>query len=124
MRCFGAHRAGGRGLLAAAVAVLSLAFASTASADSFIVLYKANAVPVSATTDVQKAGGTFVYGYDAIGVAIARSDSASFAGNLAKSSRIEGVSSTAGFASKLRDDDAGGAPGTLPNAPAGDADPF
>lgn len=38
-------------------------------------LYKSNAVPASAKADVQKAGGTFVYGYDATGVAIARSDS-------------------------------------------------
>ena len=113
-----------RGLLAAAVLVLSLAFASTASADSFVVLYKGNAVPASAKTDVQKAGGTFVYGYDQIGVAIARSDSAAFASKLAKDNRIEGVSSTAGFASQLRNDDAGGAQGTLPNAPAADSDPF
>jgi lantibiotic leader peptide-processing serine protease len=117
-------RGAARGLVAGAVLVLSLAFASAASADSFVVLYNGNAVPASAKTDVQKAGGTFVYGYDQIGVAIARSDSASFASNLAKDNRIEGVSSTAGFASKLRNDDAGGAQGTLPNAPAGDSDPF
>src|SRR3954469_14048742 len=127
MRCFGAHRAVGRGMLAAAFAVFSLAFASTASADSFIVLYKANAVPVSARTDVEKAGGTFVYGYDAIGVAIARSDSASFAGNLSKDSRVEGVSSTARFASRVDDPQGeqgaeGPPPGDLPNAPASDAD--
>jgi subtilisin family serine protease len=127
MRGISAHRASARGLLVAAVAVLSLAFASTASADSFIVLYKGNAVPVSAKTDVQKAGGTFVYGYDAIGVAIARSDSASFADALSKDNRVEGVSSTARFASRLDDpqDDSGAEgppPGDLPNAPAGDAD--
>src|SRR3954466_15833683 len=127
MRCFGAHRAGGRGLLAAAVAVLSLAFASTASADSFIVLYKANAVPVSAKTDVEKAGGTFVYGYDAIGVAIARSNRASFAAAVSKDNRVEGVSSTARFASRLDDPQGdsgaeGPPPGDLPNAPAGDSD--
>src|SRR3954454_22825708 len=127
MRCFGAQRTAGRGLLVAAVAVLSLAFASTASADSFVVLYKGNAVPASAETDVHKAGGTFVYGYDAIGVAIARSDSASFAANLSKDNRVEGVSSTARFASRVDDpqgDQAaeGPPPGGLPNAPASDAD--
>src|SRR3954454_5561929 len=126
MRCFGAHRTAGRGMLAAAVAVLSLAFASTASADSFVVLYKGNAVPVSAKTDVQKAGGTFVYGYDAIGVAIARSDSASFAATLSKDSRIEGVASTARFASRLDDPQGdqgaeGPPPGDLPNSPATDS---
>src|SRR4051812_13218265 len=127
MRGISAHRASARGLLVAAVAVLSLAFASTASADSFIVLYKGNAVPVSAKTDVEKAGGTFVYGYDAIGVAIARSNRASFAAPLSKDNRVEGVSSTARFASRL-DDPQGGSgaegppPGDLPNAPAGDSD--
>src|SRR4051794_41877555 len=100
-----------RGLLAAAVLVLSLAFASAASADSFVVLYKGNAVPASAKTDVQKAGGTFVYGYDQIGVAIARSDSASFAGNLAKSTRIEGAAPTPGLAAKVARGRAGRPPG-------------
>src|SRR3954471_211324 len=127
MRGISAHRASARGLLVAAVAVLSLAFASTASADSFIVLYKGNAVPVSAKTDVEKAGGRFVYGYDAIGVAIARSNSASFAAALSKDNRIEGVSSTAHFASRLDDPQGdsgaeGPPPGDLPNAPASDAD--
>src|SRR4051794_25404760 len=117
-----------RGLAAAAVLVLSLVFASAASADSFIVLYKSNAVPASAKSDVEKAGGTFVYGYGQIGVAIARSDSASFASKLSKDSRIDGVQSTKGFASKLEEpaaQEADGPPaGDLPNEPATDADTF
>src|SRR4051812_35486732 len=119
---------GTRRLVAGAGLVLSLAFASTASADSFVVLYKGNAVPSSAKADVQRAGGTFVYGYDQIGVAIARSDSASFAANMAKDSRVEGVSSTAAFASKLEEPAAGSdsaegpPPGDLPNSPASDTD--
>src|SRR5215204_454781 len=94
MRGIREQREGTLGLLFAAVAVLllSFAFASTPSSDSFIVLYKGTAVPVSAKTDVEKAGGTFVYGYYAIGVAIARSDSASFAAALSKDNRVEGVS--------------------------------
>src|SRR5881227_2745075 len=114
-----------RGLVLGAIAAASLAFASSASAASFIVLYKANGVPASAKGDVEKAGGTFIYGYDAIGVAIASSDSASFAAQMVKDSRIEGVSSTAGFASRLNEpsgDAAGPPPGDLPNAPAADAD--
>ena len=116
-----------RGLAVAAAAILSLAFASTASADSFIVLYKGSGVPASASADVQKAGGTYVYGYDQIGVAIARSDSSSFAANLAKDNRVEGVSSTAGFASKLepaRESAEGSQQGDLPNSPATDNDTF
>ena len=91
-------------------------------------LYKGSAVPASASADVQNAGGTYVYGYDQIGVAIARSDSASFASEMAKDNRVEGVSSTAGFASQLKDpspSDAEGPPqGNLPNSPASDTDTF
>jgi len=117
-----------RGLVVAAAAMLSLAFASTASADSFVVLYKGNAVPASASADVQKAGGTYVVGYDQIGVAIARSQSASFASKMSNDRRVEGVSSTAGFASKLEEPSAesaeGPPPGDLPNSPASDTDPL
>ena len=95
-------RSTSRRLLACAAFVLSLAFTSSASADSYIVLYKGNAVPSSAKADVQQAGGTVVHAYNQIGVAIARSDSAAFAGRLGKDNRVEGVSSTAGFASRLR----------------------
>src|SRR5215212_2480092 len=116
-----------RGLLAGATVVLSLAFASSASADSFIVLYKGNAVPSSARADVQTAGGTFVHAYNQIGVAIARSDSASFATKLGRDNRVEGVASTAGFASRLspaETEASGPPPGNLPNAPATDGDTF
>ena len=111
--------------LAGAVLLLSFAFASSASADSYIVLYKGNAVPASAKADVVSAGGKFVHAYDQIGVAIARSDNAAFADRLGRDNRIEGVASTAGFASKLRQDEAAGPPpGSLPNEPATDADTF
>jgi len=119
-------RSTSRWLLACAAFVLSLSFAATASADSYIVLYKGNAVPSSAKADVQKAGGTFVYGYDKIGVAIARSGSSGFATALGKDNRVEGVSSTADFASKLQEPEAAAAagpqPGELPNEPATDND--
>jgi lantibiotic leader peptide-processing serine protease len=122
------RKRGLRAAVACAAALLSLAFAATASADTFVVLYKSNALPASARSDVEKAGGSFVYGYSQIGVAIARSDSASFASRLSRDSRIEGVQSTAGFASKLEEPaarEADGPPaGDLPNAPATDADTF
>jgi lantibiotic leader peptide-processing serine protease len=117
-----------RGLLAAAVGLLSLAFASTASADTFVVLYKSSAVPASALADVQKAGGTYVYGYNEIGVAIARSNNSDFAAKLGKDKRVEGVSSTDGFASQLEEpaasDDSSRSQGDLPNSPSSDTDPF
>ncbi len=111
-----------RALLAGLVALIALAFASSASADTFVVLYKGSSVPASAKADVAKAGGTWVYSYGQIGVVIARSDSASFATTLAKDSRVDGVSSTAGLASRLSPDQVAAAEGDLPNAPATDSD--
>jgi subtilisin family serine protease len=73
------------------------------------------------------AGGTLVKGYDQIGVAVARSDDSAFASRIGQDNRVEGVSSTARFASKLQepagDSSAEGPPsGDLPNAPASDND--
>jgi len=111
-----------RALLAGLVALIALAFASSASADTYVVLYKGSSVPASAKADVAKAGGTWVYSYGQIGVVIARSDSASFATTLGKDTRVEGVSTTAGLASRLTPAESAAAGGDLPNAPATDAD--
>jgi lantibiotic leader peptide-processing serine protease len=70
------------------------------------VLFKGQAVPADAASVVTAAGGTLVYSYNQIGVAIARSDSATFGANLLNDSQIQGASSTAGFATHLNDDTA------------------
>jgi subtilisin family serine protease len=81
------------------------------------------AVPADAAKTISDAGGTLVYSYDAIGVAIARSASASFATTLAKDGRVEGASATAGFAFQLTDEME--AVGPLPDAaPAPGDDPL
>jgi subtilisin family serine protease len=72
--------------------------------ETFVVLYNANAVPADAATTIAKAGGTLVYSYDQIGVAIARSDNASFRSNLLKDKRVEGASSTARFGVQLNEE--------------------
>ncbi len=92
-----------------------------AAAQTYIVLYKALAVPADATTSIAQAGGALVYRYDAIGVAIARSDDAAFREKLLRDTRVENAAATGGFAVRLRDDvlDASGPPpGSLPNTPA------
>src|SRR5207244_4280350 len=92
---------------------------------TYVVLYKASSVAGDAASTVQKAGGTLVYAYPQIGVVIARSDSESFRDNLLKDSRIDGASSTAGFAYQLPNtqvDDTGAQPGAVPSTPATDAD--
>jgi lantibiotic leader peptide-processing serine protease len=114
-----------RAVLFVAAAAMTLAFAGTAGAASYVVLYKAQGVPADGGATVRAAGGTVVASYSQIGVIIAESDNAGFRDALMKDSRIDGVSSTQGFASRLdgdRADSAEAAEGDLPNAPATDTD--
>jgi len=100
-------------LLLSTVIVLTLLFtgAGAGSAaplaageeETYIVLYKGNSVPADAGSVVTQAGGTLVYSYGKIGVAIARSTDPSFSANLLLDKRIEGASATGGFASQLSD---------------------
>jgi subtilisin family serine protease len=114
-----------RALLFLTAAALMLAFAGVASAATYVVLYKAQGVPLNGGDTVRAAGGTVVASYPQIGVIVASSDSAGFRDALMKDNRVDGVSATAGFASQLPDQDvdASGPPaGDLPNAPATDSD--
>src|SRR5438105_2833454 len=117
-------------VLAAAIVVPSASTSAavpTASASTYIVLYKRAAVPADVATTIRNAGGTLVYSYAQIGVAIAQSSSPSFRDNLLKNQGIENASSTAGFAYKLPDEQADtgdSSQGDLPNSPAGDSDTF
>src|SRR5437868_5116855 len=58
------------------------------SSQTYLVLYKGNAVAADAIT---KAGGTLVANYSAIGVAVARSSSATFAADVQKDNRVAGA---------------------------------
>jgi lantibiotic leader peptide-processing serine protease len=106
-------------------AALALALAGSASAAKYIVLYHQHAVPASATSDIQKAGGRVVAKYNQIGVVVAESSSQTFRSSLIGDNRIEGVASTANFGIKIGpvagESHEGG---DLPNAPATDADTF
>src|SRR3954462_3425718 len=111
----------------ALVLVAAAIVAPAALAANYVVLYKQQAVPADGAETVAKAGGSLVYAYPEIGVAIASSDSAAFRNNLLKDNRIENAASTEAFASRLPDlqaDAEGPSDGDLPNAPAGDADTF
>ena len=74
------------------------------TSQAYVVLYKSNAVPSDAGMVIANAGGTLVYTYDKIGVAIAQSDNTLFSNNLMTDKRIEGASSTAGFGVQLNDE--------------------
>jgi subtilisin family serine protease len=105
----------------------AVALAGAADAGNYIVLYKGSSSPADAAATIQKAGGSVVYVYSQIGVAVASSDSPSFRTAMLKDTRVDEVSATAGFAAKLPDTEAppvsaSDPPSGLPNAPATDAD--
>jgi lantibiotic leader peptide-processing serine protease len=95
-------------LLVMAVAIALVALRATptqaGTTQTYIVLYKAQAVPAAAAAAITTAGGTLVYSYNEIGVAIARSDNANFRANLLQDSRIENASATTGFGIQLQDE--------------------
>jgi lantibiotic leader peptide-processing serine protease len=91
----------------------------------YIVLYKQNALPADTAGTIQKAGGSLVYLYPQIGVAIARSDNTAFRANLMRDNRIDGAAATTNFATKIDNgttDAEGPPPSDLPNSRAADAD--
>src|SRR5438105_4386664 len=116
------------GLVTGFSPLASTVAAQAGTMQNYIVLYGGSAVPADAAASIAKAGGSLVYSYGQIGVAIARSDNSNFRANIVKDNRVEGASSTAAFATRLNDDKASSAdasgppPGDLPNSPATDAD--
>jgi subtilisin family serine protease len=97
---------------------------------TFVILYKSNAIPSDAATVIANAGGNLVYSYDEIGVVIASSDNELFSSNLLVNKKIQGVSSTEGFGVQHSDefvefyDVSGPPPDDLPNSPVADTDPM
>ena len=74
------------------------------TAQTYVVLYKANAVASDAAAVIANAGGSLVYSYDKIGVAIARSDNELFGANLRLNKQVEGVAATTGFGTQVTDE--------------------
>ncbi len=114
-----------RVILLGLVALLAAVAAPAAFGSNYIVLYNAKAVPSDAAATIAKAGGSLVYSYPQIGVAIAKSDSTSFRQKLVADGRIQSAASTAGFATQVSGEEqsaAADAPSGFPNAPATDSD--
>jgi len=78
--------------------------AQAGTTQTYLILYKQQAVPAGAASAIQDAGGTLVYSYDAIGVAVAQSASSSFSSKLLADKKVEGVSSTGTFGVRLNDE--------------------
>ena len=85
-------------------------------AETYLVVYKQPAVPSNAASTIATAGGRLVYSYDDIGVAVASTSTSTFRSTLMGDSRVDGVSSTARFGTRV--DPANlGATGTAAAAP-------
>ena len=100
----------------------SSASSTTAATSTYVLLYNQKSVPSGLAAQLDRAGGSLVAAYDAIGVAIARSDSTSFAATMRSDSRVQGVAlsrpiATVG-AGGAQVDDSVGQPSELPNSPA------
>ena len=91
-------------LLAAAPAFTTVQTAQAGVQQTYLVVYHSQALPADSAATIAGAGGAVVATYGDIGVAVARSDSATFRNNLMKDSRIEGVSATSAVATRLNDD--------------------
>jgi len=107
--------------------------ALAATAQTYIVLYKAQAVPADAVSTIAQAGGTLVYSYPQIGVVIASSGNTAFRNNLLTDSRIDNATATTNFGTSIDDgtvkgesstDAQSGPPGGLSNTPVSDTDPL
>jgi subtilisin family serine protease len=77
--------------------------ALAATAQTYIVLYKGQAVPADAANTISQAGGTLVYSYPQIGVAIASSGNTAFRDNLLTNSLIENATATTNFGTRIND---------------------
>src|SRR5262249_41446835 len=114
-------------LFAVLVASIGAVAGSAGTAQNYLILYKSNSVSSDAAASIQKAGGTLVYSYDQIGVAVATSSSDSFRGDLLKADNsVENAARTAPYVTQLDDGQtgatAGGPPDNPPSTPATDSD--
>jgi subtilisin family serine protease len=114
---------GALALAGATMAPTSSSAASTTTAETtYLVLYHQNSVPSGLAAQLDRAGGTLVASYDAIGVAVARSTSSAFASTMRSDNRVEGVAVSKAIASVNQGGaqvtDSVGQPSELPNSPA------
>jgi subtilisin family serine protease len=91
--------------LTAALVVAPAATTSTAATSAtdstYVVLYRQGASTADASQAIAAAGGTVVANYAQIGVIVARSANSGFASTVSKSSKVDGVSATSGFGTRL-----------------------
>jgi lantibiotic leader peptide-processing serine protease len=81
--------------------VLGLAFAGTASAQRYVVLYEDVAPPGLAEAQVERAGGIVIAEYHRLGVVVAESSDPRFEGAIEERRLVAGAAPTAEYASPL-----------------------
>ena len=123
-------QAGALAGIAASIALVGAAplhVGAAGTTQTYVVLYGAMAVPADAAKSIALAGGTLVTSYSDIGVAIARSGSATFRNAIMADGRVTGAAATTGFGARLNDDlnsadTASAPPAPAPNTPAPGSD--
>ena len=114
-------------LLTSGALVVGMVIGGTAAAaagenQTYLVVYKGLAVPADASAKISSAGGQLVQAYNAIGVAVARSDNASFRTSLLADAKVGAVASTAKSAVRLSPEEAAAAAAAAVDIPATDSD--
>ncbi|HEY8800531.1 MAG TPA: hypothetical protein VIM20_08020, partial [Candidatus Limnocylindrales bacterium] len=102
--------------------VAAPAVLASGSQQTYLIVYQSRAVPADAGTRISSAGGTLVARYDAIGVAVATSSSATFRASVKADSRIAEAAATGRSAVRLNDDQATDGTTTPANTPATTSD--
>jgi lantibiotic leader peptide-processing serine protease len=100
-----------RTALVAALAVLGLAFAGSASAQRYVVLYEEVAPPGLAEAQVERAGGSVVAAYRRLGVVVAESSDPGFEVAIEERRLVVGAAPTAEYSSLVSPDGGDQAPG-------------
>jgi subtilisin family serine protease len=90
-------------LIVLAIPATPVQATTTGSTDTYLVVYKAGASSKEAPALVRYAGGSLVYNYAQIGVAVVKSNHTDFTSKVKADSRVEAVASTSKGVTKLRD---------------------
>ena len=113
-------------MVALLLAVPGVRAADTGTQQTYLVVFRAQALPANAAASITAAGGTVVQSYPQIGVVIARSSSSTFRSSVMRNGAIQGASATAAFATHVSDGVANqsGASSSVVNTPVSDTDPL
>src|SRR5439155_172284 len=113
-------------MVALLLAVPGVRATGNGTAQTYLVVFKAQALPANAAASITAAGGTVVQSYPQIGVVIARSSSSTFRSSVMRNGAIRSAAATAAFATHV----SGGvgnqsrATSSVVNTPVSDSDPL